>query len=386
MKREVLITGIGITSPFGEDKNIFWESLLQKKTCFKTAQINISPFSDIIAGHIENGNIKSDDPQLLRANKICQISFITAQSAFLDSGLNLLTIDPFRIGISWGTCIGHPVINQFGDMLNPQSSQYIYHHAPAGLIAIKNKIKGPSLTFTNGETSGNNAVGWAMRQILWDKTDIMLAGAGDILSRFNFLHYIFKEKLALQNGSQYTCQPFDKNRKGTVLSEGFAFLILEEKKHALKRKAKIYGQLVDFKNYYNPPNSLKLAINNILKNYKDKNCAKVIFASANGSNEDNEELNNLEELFGGNSCIPITSIKGNLGETQAASGIFSFISSLFALETGIIPPILGLQKPEKNGNLNLVMEKPLSCGLNTALSYQKSFWGDAAVLLARKIT
>jgi len=257
---------------------------------------------------------------------------------------------------------------------------------PACHISIAHGLKGPSNTLTTSSTGCVQAVGEAYRVIERDDADLMLTGAADSkinplgLSRLHLLGI-----LSEQNhfpGEVY--RPFDRRRDGIVIGEGAGIFVLEERGHALKRGARIYGEILGYRaNFHWRERSMREALQEAGCNLKE-----IGFVHANGSGvpeEDVSEAKSIARIFhNGASRVPVTASKSVTGHLVDAVGTAELSLSLLSLERGLLPPITNLEEPDPECDLNFVTGKPQPVRDGTFLLHAFGLGGQSAALVVRR--
>lgn len=397
-RRKVVVTGIGILTPWGRGISLFWENLLAGKPVFKEVSVNTTPLPSKLGGEISEFNYEKSNPLFERGNKFCKLSTIAGEDAVKDAKLSPSKQDFSKIGIIGGTALGYPTIKQYGDMLDPIKSQYIYSHVAVGLICVRNKVKGPTFTICSGEASGSYAVGWGLEFIRSGRCNIVIAGASDVLSRTAYLHYASLEELSPIVEAEEKCVPFDKERNGLILSEAAAYLILEEVDHAKARGANIYGEIAGYGSSHDTDSSLggidptgknlELAMEYALQ---DSLLGKIdidaIYAAANGSKKlDAAEATSIKNLFRNRlKDVSVSSIKSIAGESLSAGGILNIIAALFTINQDLIIPIVGFEKADQELDLNYVSNSPRRAEIKKVMCNSVSYGGNNVSLIVRGI-
>lgn len=393
-KKQVVITGVGALSGYGAGKDIFWGNLKNSMPVFKEIRdIRMTPLRSKMGGQITDFKLEEYDPILLRANKFCQYSFATAKKAIEDSKLSFNDDNSYQTGILLGTNFGHPVIQQYADMLNSVKSQYIYPNTATSLIAIKYGIRGIIMNVLSGESSSASAVELALNLIRRGKYHTILVGGAEVLSRMALLYYAQTDEISPgEQGYEERCTPFDKNRTGTILSEGSAFIVMEDREHAQKRGAKVYCEIAGCGASYIPgfssnnggSNRIEISMQNAMRDSGlSKSNIELIYGAANGSKRfDKTEMEAIEKTFNGTNNLYVSSIKSIIGETQGASGVFNILTAIFTLQTGMIVPIAHFEKSEHDLNFvkNPIYKKDINLILCNSISYSG---GSVSIMVSK---
>ena len=282
-QRRVVITGIGLVSPLGSTKEALWEALQQARSGVGpltvlppgAVPVHVAAEARQFTGEIEDfGPLeKEQKKQIRKALRVmcreCQMGVAVAQLALTDAAIQVGTVDPDRIGISYGTDYMLSLPEEFNEgirqCLNGEgkfefprwgleglpkmSPLWLFKYLPnmpASHVAIFNDLRGPSNSLTLREAGSNLAVGEAYQIIRRGNADAMVCGAtGTRLHAMKIVHAVSQEEVACGNGDPTkVSRPFDRNRSGMVLGEGAGAVVIEELAHAQARGATIYGEIV----------------------------------------------------------------------------------------------------------------------------------------------
>jgi 3-oxoacyl-[acyl-carrier-protein] synthase II len=282
--------------------------------------------------------------------------------------------------------------------LSPLAAVMICTHSAAGIISCELGLKGPNTTVSAGCTSGLDAIYLAYNTIRLGDADIMLAGAGEApITPYIVALFCACGLLSRGNGNpKKVVKPYDVDGDGTVLGEGGAILVLEELQSALKRSAKIYGEIIGYASgneaynifHIDPAGDvgaevIKRALNNARLKPED---IDYINAHGNGSPEyDLNETVSIKKVFGELAFrIPVTSIKPVTGQSFSVTGILQTITSLLVLNRGIIPPTINHYNPQPNCDLDYVPNHYRSSEVNNALMNSLGYGGGHTVLIVTK--
>jgi 3-oxoacyl-(acyl-carrier-protein) synthase len=316
-------------------------------------------------------------------------------------------MDPYKVGVVIATGIGggeskenqHLIFMEKGiKRISPFAAVMICTHSAAGIISCELGIKGPNTTISSGCTSGLDAIYAAYNAIKLGDADIMLAGAGEApITPYIVAIFCSCGLLTRSNGDpKRAIKPYDNNADGTVLGEGGAVLVLEELQSALKRKAKIYGEISGYASCNEAYNIFKIdpsgeatsvVIKKALENaHLRPQDIDYINAHGNGSPEyDLNETLAVTKAFGELAYrIPITSIKPVTGQSFAVTGILQTITCLLVIRNSIIPPTINHVNPRSRCNLDYVPNHFRKCEVNNALMNSLGYGGGHTVVIVSK--
>lgn len=410
-KRRVVITGIGVLTPNGIGKDIFWKANIRGESgigyikCFDTSKHTIK-----IGGEITNFNPTSymSADVARKADRFAQLGIAASQMAIRDSMLDLDREDSYRVGISMGSGLGGVLFHE-EEMIamlkrkmmesQPFTVPKVSPNAIAGHVSIIYKIKGPNISISTACSSGAHAIGQALEIIRNNRADVMIAGGAEApLTPFTFGAFSSTGAMSKRNDNpKEASRPFDKERDGFVMSEGAGIVILEELEHAKRRQAPIYAELIG----YGMANS---AYHMVIPNPDGEDAEKtMIFAlqdagvdqedidyiNAHGtSTQQNDKVETLaiKKVFGSRAFkIPVSSTKSMIGHSIGASGAIELVVCILALQNNMIPPTINYKTSDPECDLDYVPNIARKAKLNTILSNSFAFGGNNASLILRRI-
>lgn len=409
MDRRVVITGMGAITPVGNNVDDFWNSLKNGVSGIDFIKsFDTTDFKVKIAAEV-----KDFDPTLyvqkkeLKRNDLVSIYGIAAATqAVLDSKLNLDEIDKDRFGVIVGSGIGGMITiqEQVGKLFAKGPSKVSPLFIPmaignmvAGNIAIKFGAKGVCENIVTACATGTNCIGDAFRSIKHGYSDIIIAGGAEAaISEIGVAGFTNLTALSTNPDPKKACRPFDKNRDGFVMGDGSGVVILEELEHALKRDAKIYGEVVGYgatgDAYHmtapSPDGSgagkaMKLAMEEAGIKPSD-----VSYINAHGTStpaNETSEIKAINYALGDEAPnVPVSSTKSMTGHLLGAAGAIEAIACIKALEDGFIPPTLNVDEKDESCNFDCVPYVGRSADLKYALSNSLGFGGHNAVLCFKK--
>ncbi len=395
----VVITGLGVISSIGNDWKEFWDNLLKGRT-------GISPVSSIdTSNHFTHygGEVKYFDPlKFIPESKIhlfsraSQLAFVAMKLAFEDAKLTNDIISNIKTGICIGTTSGSvQTIEKINDRLIkkefPESELFFQlptHTTPA-MIAKELALKGPNFMFSTACAAGNYAIGYGFDLIRMKKADIVFAGASDPFSRISFTGFNQFKAVAPEK-----CQPFDKNRKGMMVAEGSAIVVLESLENAMLRGASIYAEVLGYglscdAQHMTQP-SVEGIVRCMLKAMSESGIQRedVDYINAHGTGtptNDKAESAAIKEVFGTRyKEIPVSSIKSMLGHAMGAASALEAVSCALTVKNDIIPPTINFETPDPECDINCVVNNPREYKVTIALNNSFAFGGNNACLVLKK--
>ncbi len=409
-KRRVVITGLGLVSPLGNSKEEFWGSLREGKSGIRRiTSFDPTKFPTQWAAEIENF-----DPSMFielkkarRMDRFVQFAVVSAKTALLDGDLDLGKEDLERIGVFAGTASGgqgwvfqqYEVFRDKGFAgLNPFTAASTFPNAASTHVSLELGLKGHSDTISSGCASGSAAIGFAFDAVKAGKMDAVFAvGTEALLYPPIFGAYCAARVMSRLNGSiPVAPRPFDKNRDGIVLGEGGGAIILEELKHAIRRGAHVYGEVMGWASTcdayniigYDPEGTQLIRAMKLSLENSGISPHEVSYIKAHGSGEpvtDKIETKAIKAVFGRNAYqIPISSIKSMIGHTQGASGVIELIAALLAMEHSEIPPTINYETVDPDCDLDYVPNVSRKAEIYIVLSNVMGFGGKNVSIVVKK--
>ncbi len=411
--RRVVITGLGVISPVGNDVNTFWESL-------KTGKCGISRIEGFeeynLPIHVA-GRVKDFDPLKFglsaaekRRNDIySQYAMAAAAQAMADSGLDSSqNIDENRFGVYLGSGIGgiQTFVTQtkilFDDGVDRISPLFIPMMIPniaGGNIAIKYKAKGPCLTHVSACATGTNSIGEAYLAIKCGRADAILAGGSEAaVTPLAIGGFANAKALTTEEDPAKACLPFDARRGGFVMAEGAGVLILEERERAIARGAHIYAEVCGYgctcdAHHYTAPRPDGITAGRALREALDEAGYKAgenLYINAHGTGthlNDSTETRAIKVALGEEEArrASVSSTKSMHGHMFGATGAVELIASALALRDGIVPPTIGLEEADPECDLDYTPLEARKRDLDIAISNSLGFGGHNVCVALRRI-
>lgn len=410
-KNRVVVTGLGIISPLGNDVPTFWKSAVEGKSGIgKITTFDASKFDSQIAGEVKNFNpfdygISRKDVHHMEA--FVQYAIAAAKEAVIDSGLDLTKENKERIGVLVGSGIGslrileeqHRIFMEKGpSRFSPFMIPMLIVNEASGHIAIIYGFKGPNSCVTTACASGSHSLGDALRIIQHGEADVMIAGGTEscitVLGVGGFC--ALKALSKRNNDPEKASRPFDAQRDGFVIAEGCGIVILESLEHARKRGARIYaeftgyGRSADAYHITAPDPSgegAALAMKLALKD-AEVNPEKISYINAHGTStklNDKVETIAIKKTLGNYAkSVMISSTKSTTGHLLGAAGGLEFIVCCLAIKDSIIPPTTNYEHPDPDCDLDYVPNAARKAEVDICMSNSLGFGGHNATLILRK--
>ncbi len=406
----VVITGMGVVSPIGNDIKTFWNNLINGVSGISTIDtFDVTDQKTKIAGIVRD----FDAGKLLglkeakRLDRFSQFALAAAEQAWEDSKLDLNSLDGERLGVYVGSGIGGietlieniDILRQKGPRrVSPTLIPAMISNAAAAQISIKWNAMGPSLSPVSACAIGNTSIGEAFRLIRSGEVDVMFAG-GTEAAITDLSIASFGNATALSTNNEHptkASRPFDENRDGFVMSEGAGILILESLSHALHRGAKIYAEIIGYGASSDAHHMVAthpegkgayLAMKSALKSaHLATEEIDVISAHATSTKVgDSSETLAIKQLFGKKAYqIPVTANKSMIGHMLGAAGGVEAIALAMSLKEETIPPTINLESPDPLCDLDYVPNVARKVKICTGLSNSFGFGGHNAAIVLKK--
>ena len=405
MKKRIVITGLGTLNSIANNVPDFAYAL-QAGACGIGAVdlFDTSSFRSQTGGQIKNFIARDFIPKnisLKRMSRADMLSFAATLEALRNAGLYPLP-DSLKeeMGVSIGGGSGGLLEAEsfYGDLLKSNGKNAKFSHlsalfcaSSADRITSTFRLAGPKTTFMTACSAGATAIGYARDLILNGHSSIMLAGGVEPMCRITYAAFN-----ALKSVAPDVCRPFDKNREGLSLGEAAAIMVLEDLDAALKRGAKIYGEVLgygvtcDSFHMTAPDEKASGAVRAMQAALKDSGLSieDIDYINAHGTAtpvNDVTETKAIKEVFGNRAySIPVSSTKSMHAHTLGASGALEGIVSVLALQHGFVPPTINYQESDPLCDLDYVASGARITNLRTVLSNSFAFGGNNTTVIFGK--
>ncbi|MGG4458833.1 beta-ketoacyl-ACP synthase II [Brevibacillus porteri] len=410
MKRRVVITGVGVVSPVGNDAQTFWNSLLEGKSGIdRVAAFDASDYPTQIAGEVKSFDPEQymDKKDIRRTDRFVQFGLAAAKMAVEDAKLEITPENAERVGVYIGSGIGglttweeqHSVLLEKGPRrVSPFFIPMLIANMASGAVSIQYGAKGPTSSAITACATGTNAIGDALRLIQFDHADVMIAGGAEATVRpMAFAGFCSAKAMSTRNDEpQKASRPFDQDRDGFVMGEGAGVLILEELEHAKKRGATIiaevigYGMSADAHHITSPSPGGEGAARCMASALKDAGVdpTEVQYINAHGTSTDQgdiAETQAIKSVFGEHAYkLAVSSTKSMTGHLLGATGGVEAIATAYALRDQVLPPTINLENPDPECDLDYVPNHARKATVNVAVSNTFGFGGHNATVILKR--
>jgi 3-oxoacyl-[acyl-carrier-protein] synthase II len=410
MSNRVVVTGLGVISPVGTGKDVFWQNLIAGKSGIgPVTRFDVSDMPTKIAGEINDFDpgLYMDKKEARRMDRFAQFALAAAKLAVTDSKLDLEQEDRDRIGVVVGCGIGgvitfeeqkETLISKGPGRVSPFFVPMLISNMGAGHISINMKLQGPSNTVVTACASATNAVGEALRILQHGDVDVCLAGGTEApLTPLAFAGFCSMRAMSTRNEEPTRAsRPFDLDRDGFIMGEGAGILVLETLEHAKARDAHIYAEVVgygstcDAHHITSPAPGGTGAAKAMAIAIKDAGLtpADISYINAHGTSTDANDANEsaaIKSVFGDSAkSVAISSTKSMTGHLMGAAGGVELIACAMAIEEGIVPPTINYETPDPVCDLDYVPNEARRMPVKAAMSNSLGFGGHNASVVLKK--
>jgi 3-oxoacyl-[acyl-carrier-protein] synthase II len=410
LKRRVVVTGMGLAIPTGIGVEIAWKNVCEGKSGIGLlTRFDTNGFETKIAGEVKDFNpeLYIDKKEIKRMDLFVQYAIAATKEALEDAQLNIAPENCEQIGVIVGTGLGglptlekyHKVLLERGpSRISPFFIPMLIANLASGQIAIQFGPKGPNTCVVTACATGAHCIGDAFRAIVYGDAEAMIAGGTEAnITPLTIGGFNAMKALSTKNDEpEKACRPFEKNRDGFVVAEGAGIVILEELQFALKRNAKIYGELIgygytgDAYHITAPSPDGDGAVRCMRMAIKDAGLKfeEMDYINAHGTSTPLNDLTEtiaIKTVFGDYAKkIPISATKSMTGHLLGAAGSTEAIFTILAIRDGIMPPTINYEEPDPQCDLdyvpNMARRKPLKIAMSNAFG----FGGTNATLVFKK--
>ena len=408
--RRVVITGLGLLSPVGNNVSDSWKNILSGTSGAKTIdRFDVSKFETQFAATVDiDLSDYLDKKEIRRTDPFIQYGLVAADECLLDSSIDLNNVDKARFGVSIGSGIGGlGTIEDNKTKLSDSGPKKIspffvpgaISNMVSGYASLKFGLQGPNISIASACSSASHSIGYSFRNIAYGDADLMLTGGAEMATTpLGIAGFNAAKALSTNNDfPMEASRPWDKDRDGFVLGEGAGCLLLEEYEHAKLRGANIYAEIVGFgmsadaHHITSPPDGgqgAALSMQNAIDDAEIKS-SDIGYINAHGTSTpagDIAETEAIKSVFkkdGGD--IVVSSTKSMTGNLLGAAGAIEAIFSILSLRDNVCPPTINLHNPSEGCDLNYSPNFSTDKDLRYSLSNSFGFGGTNATLIFKKL-
>ena len=410
-RRRVVVTGLGMLTPLGNNVKDSWDGILAGKSGIATIEhFDPSNFATQFCGRVKDFDASQyiDRKETKKMDVFIQYGMAAGIQAIEDSGLEINDANAHRIGCAIGSGIGglagieasHDILNNKGPgRISPFFIPSAIINMIAGFLSIRYGMKGPNIAITTACTTGTHNIGYAARTIAYGDADVMVAGGAEQAStQLGMGGFAAARALSKRNDDpQAASRPWDKDRDGFVLADGAGMLVLEEYEHAKARGATIYAELSGFGmsgdayHMTSPPEDGSGAAASMRNAMNDAgfNPEQIQYINAHGTSTsagDVAESKAAKSLYGAHvDKVAMSSTKSMIGHLLGAAGAVEAIFSVLAIRDQVAPPTINLDNPDEGCDLDYVPHTAREMKIDAALSNSFGFGGTNGSLIFNKI-
>ena len=399
--RRVAVTGLGAISALAHDVSAFWNAL-----CAGRAGIGRIEAVDVSGLRFQNGaEVRDHDPaqhfepaQLDLLDRFAQFALIAARQAVRDAGIVFTPELRQRTAIVTGSSVGgqstqdaqfFEVYRHNSPRVHPLTIPRIMPNASASHISMEFGISGPAYTISTACASSNHAIGEAFRMVRSGAAEVAITGGSETPFSFGFL----KAWEAMRVVAPDTCRPFSRDRRGLILGEGAATLVLEPLERAQARGAHVYAEIAGFgmssdaghittPSIEGPARAMEAALRDA--GIKPEEVGYINAHGTGTPNNDATETRAIRQVFGANADkLAVSSTKSMHGHALGAAGALEAVATVLALHHCVLPPTANFTTPDPECDLDVVPNRARRADMEYALSNSFAFGGLNAVLAFR---
>ena len=406
-KRRVVITGLGGMTSLGVGIEKTWDGLVQGRSGIGPIErFDASAFPTRFAGECRDYNAEDHftRPEAKKLDPFTQYGIVAADEAIRDSGIDLSSCDPDRVGCIAGSGIGgineleamHTVYMERGPgRISPHFIPKLMVNAMSGQISIRHGLRGTNFVTGSACASAGHAIGMAMKTIQYDEADAVVTGGSETaITPLGLGGFCALKALSRRNDDpQAASRPFDRERDGFVMGDGAAFVMLEELEHARRRDATIYGEVLGFGStsdaYHitapnedgeGPARAMRMALAE-----SSIDPTEVDYINAHGTStpyNDATETTAIKKVFGDHAGkLAISSSKSMVGHLLGASAAVEFAVIAMSVHKNVVHPTRNLENPDPACDLDYVPGEARDLNVRVAMSNSLGFGGHNVSLV-----
>lgn len=410
MKRRVVVTGMGIVSSLSCQLDQFWSKLIAGESGIHEIKIlDTSRFKVKFAADVHDWAPDKyiDSKEQKRLDRFSQFGMVAGIDAVNQSGLDFSQEDSYRCGVILGSGVGgiatieeqtEKLLTKGADRVSPMTIPRLMLNAAGGNISIRYGMRGPNYTVATACASATNALGDALKAIQYDEADVMISGGTEAgITPMGISAFSNMKALSFRNDDpQKASRPFDLDRDGFVMAEGAGVVVLEELEHAKARGANILAELVGFGcsgdggHITSPDPEGRGAARAMQNALNDAGLSPEVidYINAHGTSTppgDKAETIAIKTVYGDHAYkLAVSSTKSSLGHSLGASGGIELIACIKAIQEGVIPPTINLEKPDPACDLDYTPNEAKNRKVSYAMSNSFGFGGHNACVIVKE--
>ena len=408
--RRVVITGLGLISPVGNDVNSSWNNIIQGQSGVKPiTTFDVTNFETKFAATVEiDVEAILDKKEVRRTDSFIQYGLIASKECLEDSQIDLDNTDLNRFGVSIGSGIGGlgtieenkiKLFESGPKKISPFFVPGAIANMVSGYASLKYGLKGPNISIASACSSASHSIGYSFRSIAHGDADLILTGGAEMATTpLGLAGFNAAKALSTNNENPHgASRPWDRDRDGFVLGEGAGCLLLEEYEHAKTRGAKIYAEIIGFgmsadaHHITSPPEGgagAALSMQNAISDAQI-NSSEIDYVNAHGTSTpagDIAETEAIKTIFNDSTDdLVVSSTKSMTGHLLGAAGAIEAIFSVLSINNNICPPTINLDNPDIGCDLNYSAHQASQKMVTHSLSNSFGFGGTNATLIFKEL-
>ncbi|MFJ5297057.1 beta-ketoacyl-ACP synthase II [Pseudomonas sp. NPDC088368] len=409
-RRRVVVTGMGMLTPLGNDVPSTWQGILAGQSGIGLIEhTDLSAYTTRFGGSVKGFKVEDylSPKEARRLDLFIQYGLAASFQAVRNAGIEITDANRERIGVAMGSGIGGLTnIENTSRLLHDQGPGKISPffvpgsiiNMISGFLSIHLGAQGPNYAIATACTTSTHCIGMAARNIAYDEADVMIAGGAEMAAcGLGMGGFGASRALSTRNDEPTRAsRPWDKGRDGFVLSDGAGALVLEELEHAKARGATIYAELIGFGmsgdafHMTSPPEDGAGAARCIANALRDAKIGRdqVQYINAHGTSTpagDLAEVRAIKSVFGEYAReLAVSSTKSMTGHLLGAAGAIEAIFSVLAINGQVAPPTINLDEPGEGCDLDFVPHEPRSMPIDVVVSNSFGFGGTNGSLVFRR--
>ena len=408
--KRVVVTGLGMLSPVGNNVTSSWKNIIEGSSGVKEIdKFDTSDFETKFAATVDiNPEDYLDKKETRRTDPFIQFGLIASKECIEDSKIDLENIDLNRFGVSIGSGIGglgtiednKTILSERGPKkISPFFVPGAISNMVSGYASLKFGLRGPNISIASACSSASHSIGYSFRSIVHGDADLMLTGGSEMATTPLGIAGFNAAKALSTNNENPTeaSRPWDQDRDGFVLGEGAGCLLLEEYEHAIARGAKIYAEIIGFgmsadaHHITSPPSEGEGAALSMQNAISDAGIevSAIDYVNAHGTSTpagDIAETKAIKSIFKNEiDDLIVSSTKSMTGHLLGAAGAIEAIFSILSIQDNICPPTINLDNPDPECDLNYSAHTATKKKITQSLSNSFGFGGTNATLIFKEL-
>jgi 3-oxoacyl-[acyl-carrier-protein] synthase II len=404
---DVVVTGLGATTPLGGDVASTWDAMLNGRSGVRllTQEWAQQMPARIAAELVVEPSEVIDRVKLRRLDRSEAVALIAAQQAWADSGLEGSGLDPERLAVSFGSGIGgaqtllaqDDILEASGPRrVSPHTVPMLMPNGPAAWIGIELKARAGVHAMASACATGAEAMALGLDIIRSGRADVVVAGGTEaVIHPLPFAGFTSMRAMSTRNDEpERASRPWDKGRDGFVFGEGSGAIVLERADHAAARGARVYARLAgagitsDGYDIVQPDPECRGGIRAMGKSIQDAGltAADIVHVNAHATSTPAGDMGEIVGIKAAVGTHPvITSTKSMSGHLLGAAGALESIATILAIRDSVVPPTINLDDPDDRLDLDVAAHKARPLDIPAAMNNSFGFGGHNVALIFTRV-